>query len=184
MKKKYLNNLFFLLMFFLLTNNSNVIAQRKGEVVFGVSLGIISKGFLSLKYFPVDGNAIEIHGGILPGLYNYGLALHHYFDLSRPNSFIQIGISNFGGISENISDDTTNNIDTLGSSILGINIGFGREFTSEKEVYFFAGGPTFVIDKHINCFDRKSNKYFEEQELDFGLIGFIEVGRSFYPKKK
>jgi hypothetical protein len=183
---KYSLNALYLFFFILFLNTNYILAQRKGKVVFGISIGLVSKGILSIKYFPVNGFAIEVHSGILPGLYNYGLALHRYFDLQRPNTFMEVGIANFGGMPEGVDMDSTS-VDTivsLGASNWGINLGFGREFVSGSDVYFFAGGPTYILDRYVNYLNTRTGEYFDKKEITLKWFGFIEAGESYYPKKK
>jgi hypothetical protein len=184
--RKFSLNTFCLFFLFLFLNTNVAFAQRKGDVVFGMSIGLVSKGLLSIKYFPLDGFAIELHGGIVPGFYNYGLALHHYFDLERPNTFMQIGIANFGGMPEGIDMDSTSadTIVGLGASMWGINVGFGREFISGSDVYFFAAGPTYIINRYMSYLNTSTQEYSEKEELTSRWMGFIEGGQSYYRKKK
>ncbi len=186
LNKNNSSKFFCLLILILILNINDVVAQRKGEVVFGLSIGLISKGILSIKYFPADGFAIELHGGVVPGLYNVGLALHNYFDLERPNTFMEVGIANFGGMPEGVDMDSTSadTIVSLGASIWGINLGFGREFISGSDVYFFAGGPTYILDRRINYLNTRTREFFDEEEMTLKWIGFIEGGQSYYRKKE
>jgi len=186
LNKKYSLNAFCLFSLILFLNTNDLLAQRKGEVVFGMSIGLVSKGLLSIKYFPVDGFAVELHGGVLPGLYNCGFALHKYFDLERPNTFIEIGIANFGGMPEGVDMDSTSidSVIALGTSNWGINLGFGREFVSGSDVYFFAGGPTYILNSYVNYLNTRTREYFDKEEITLRWFGFIEGGQSYYPKNK
>lgn len=177
---------FILLFIFILSSNYSL-SQRQGDVVFSFSIGFFSKGGLSIKIFPIDAYAIEIHGGIFPGFYNYGFALHHHLDLQRPNTFIQIGISNFGGFLAESTDTISMVNDSIAinqTSIWGINGGIGREFFS-GDVYFLDGGMTYVLNKYANYTNINSNESFDrEEEIDTRLLFFFEAGKSQYPQKE
>ncbi len=175
----------FCIFFLVYLNVNDLQAQRKGDVVFGFSIGFVSKGILSIKYFPVDGFAIEIHGGVLPGFYNFGFAFHNYFDLDRPNIFIELGVANFGGLPEGVDMDSTSadSVVSLGASNWGLNMGLGREFLSGGDIYFFAGGPTYIFDRSVSYLNTRTREHFEEEE-EMRWFGFVEGGRSYYPKKK
>ncbi|QQS36271.1 MAG: hypothetical protein IPM56_18860 [Ignavibacteriales bacterium] len=175
----------FSIFFIVLLNVNELPAQRKGDVVFGFSFGLVSKGIFSIKYFPVNGFAIELHGGVLPGFYNYGFALHNYFDLERPNTFIELGISNFGGMPEGVDMDSASadSVVSLGASNWGINMGLGREFVSGGDIYFFAGGPTYIFDRSVSYLNTRTREHFEEEE-EMRWFGFVEFGISYYAKKK
>jgi hypothetical protein len=177
----------FLLLMILVLGSNYSLPQTKGDVVLSISVGFFSKGGLSLKIFPVDAYAIELHGGIFPGFYNYGFALHHHLDKKRPNTFIQIGVSNFGGFLAESSDTISMVNDSIAinqTSVWGINGGLGREFSS-GEVYFLAGGITYILNKYAYYTNINTKKSFDrEEELDTRLILFFEVGQSNYAKKE
>jgi len=177
----------FLLLMILILGSNYSLPQRKGDVVFSFSIGFFSKGGLSIKIFPIDAYAIELHGGIFPGFYNYGFALHHHLDMKRPNTFIQIGVSNFGGFLAESSDTISMVDDSIAinqTSVWGINSGLGREFSS-GEVYFLAGGITYILNKSANYTNINSKESFDkEEELGTRLNFFFEAGKSQYPQKE
>lgn len=182
MNKNHFN---ILILLFILTC-SHTVAQTKGQFVFSYTFGLVSKGIFSVKYFPIDGYATEVHGGILPGLYNCGIAVHRYFDIQRPNTFIQIGIANFGGFPEGVNFDDSTSVDSVvsfGSTMWGINFGLGREFKSGDDIGFFAGGPTYILTRKVTYYNKRSKQSYEEEEMIGNWLGFIEGGQSHYSKK-
>lgn len=112
MIKKLANTkIFYFVIIFLALIANNVTPQNKGDVVFSISFGFASKGNFSIKYFPIDRYALEIHGGAIPHSLLNGMAFHYYFDVDRPNTFIQLGIVNFMGF--NLVDFDSTETDTL-----------------------------------------------------------------------
>jgi len=107
--------------------------------------------------------------------------------MKRPNTFIQIGVSNFGGFLAESSDTISMVDDSIAinqTSVWGINGGLGREFSS-GEVYFLAGGITYILNKSANYTNINSKESFDkEEELGTRLNFFFEAGKSQYPQKE
>ena len=171
----------------LLLTANNILSQKKGDVVLSISLGLFSRGLLSAKVFPVDNFAIELHGGLLPTtpIYNYGVALHTYFDTDRPNLFMLVGVSNFGSLFGTAIDSTDNGlIMSNGVSMTALNIGFGREFYSNGKVHYFDLGPTYLLSSTYEYTNLETGENIIDESIPYRWLGFFEYGWSKYQKKR
>ncbi len=165
--------------------SSRAEAQFRGDWAFSIGFGLPKGGIMSVKYFPVDRVGIEIHGGAIPHILNYGLGLHLHLSTDRPNTMLSLDLSKISGFSsygpkDSLAIDTTI---VTGATTSILSVGLGREFDSARDAGYFLLGPTYVLSRKEYLYNRAYGDSLRDA-LSFRWIAFVEGGKVVYAKNQ
>lgn len=175
----------------LLLSTSQSFCQNQGDLILSFSFGLLTKGGISLKYFVEDGVALELCGGAMPHVYNYGIYLNFYPELKSERAYYVVGLARFGGFSylpydtEEIFDANPDTLLQRGVSLTGVRFGMGFEKVKEKRDangklfynnYYGAFGATYSFKEEIRFLNKENQAILKEPHKKRRWSMFVEGG--------
>lgn len=115
-------------------------AQLRGDLRLSLGLSFPKGIIISATYFPVDYAGIEVHGGAIPHLFNYGFGLSYYLSkFDSPNTYLSSQFTvmqAWKGDAANPADSTAKTF-----SIFLMDLGAGKRFSSPVNEFYLLIGP-------------------------------------------
>ncbi len=151
--------------------------QYKGDIVFAVGFGLPKGGVLSLRYYPADKIALEIHGGMVPHIANYGFGVLVHSSEERPSTTIAFDLTRIMGWNSRFDKDSLSGDTTVVTSVAawGLNLGIGREFKENEDLLYLVLGPTYLLKRIEYVYNPKSGPASRQTPVN-SWLGFLEAG--------
>ena len=139
MNKKFSHAIVFLMILAV-----NCSGQLKRDLQLSLGLGFPKGIIVSAKYFPVDDFAVEIHGGAIPNLMNFGFGFHYYLSsYDSPNTFVSAQMTLMEAWKGDVAN--RNDVEAKGFSISLIDVGLGWQNDSATRRFYVLFGPAVAF---------------------------------------
>jgi hypothetical protein len=174
----------------MLLTGQSIVAQKRGDISFGIGIGLITRGGFSVRYFIADGVGVELHGQLIPHSYNYGLAVN-VFPLGYDHpEYVVMGISRIG--IWNLYKDTVvsegkeflSTIVSASSLNFGVGYLFGQPLQGEgfQSSGYLAAGISHLISARESLADGSGHTISKELDDFYPWLPFIEGGITGFPR--